>query len=319
MPSWKGDNSNPVPNAIRDTDARADKVIGDNRAQHVRRDTDKQKNFTITLYDIDETILNHIKNLQLQVEDVAQKITVPTFFGSPEQWVSAQRDGYIRDKMGKLILPAIMLKRTTSENDPTIQLFNRYLSTPAIRLYSTKNKYTQFGILSGQNAPVHEVFNVVIPSHMLLTYHFVIWTEKVEQMNELVSAFQFNTKDYWGTKVGFKFRTRIESFGHTVEIQSGDDRMVKTEFDLSTHGYILPDSIVKLDSVQATTEKMFTPKKIIIGTEVVGNDFNMNTLDANRQKWQNPNYPNLQADVPIPSPTIAGAEAQNPTTSSVGV
>lgn len=305
MPSWKGDITNPVPNEIREPDNRSEKVIADNRAQHVRRDKDNQKNFTISLYDIDEAILDHLNNnLQLQVEDQGQKIKVPSFFGSPEQWTSAQRDGYIRDKQGKLILPAVVLKRTTSENDQSLQFFNRYLQTPAIKLYSEKNKYTQFNILAGRNAPVHEVYNIIVPSHMVLTYHFILWTEYVEQMNDLVLRFQFNTKDYWGSKKGFRFRTRIESFGHTVEVRSGEDRVVKTEFDLTTHGYVLPDSIVKLDGEHMTAEKFFTPKKIIMGAEVVGTAANLAELDKNREKWRNPNYPNLQKDVEIPTPPI---------------
>lgn len=311
MATWKGDITNPVPNEIREPDNRADKVIGDNRAYQVRRDTDVQKNFTISLYDIDETILDHLKNLNLQVEDAGQMIGVPTFFGSPEQWTSAQRDGFLRDKQGKLLLPAIVLKRTTSENDQTLQFFNRYLNTPAIKLYSEKNKYTQFNLLVRQDAPVHEVYNIIVPSHVVLTYHFVIWTEKVDQMNDLVLKFQFNTKDYWGSKRGFRFRTRIESFGHTVEIQSGDDRLVKTEFDLTTHGYVLPDSIVRLEAEEMTTKKFFTPKKLVMGAEFAGTTENIAKLDRNREKWNNPNYPNLQADVPIPAPDIIISNSVN--------
>lgn len=315
MPSWKGDPTNPVPNEIRETDDRAEKVIADNRAQHVRRDTDTQRDFTITLYDIDETILDHIKNLQLQIVDAGQVVAVPTFFGSPEQWVSAQRDGYLRDKQGKILLPAIVLKRTTSENDQSLQFFNRYLNAAGIKLYSEKNKYTHFNLLARPNAPVHEVYNIIVPSHVLLTYHFIIWTDKVDQMNDLVLKFQFNTKDYWGSKKGFRFRTRIESFGHTVEVSTGEDRAVKTEFDLVTHGYVLPDSMVKLDTQEATTKKFFTYKKIVMGAEVVGTPENIAELDRNREKWRNPNYPNLQADVPIPAPPIivSNTVSQDPT------
>lgn len=311
MPSWKGDITNPVPNLTREADNRSEKVIDSNRAQQVRRDTDDQRNFTISLYDIDNTILEHLNNLQLQVQDGGQRINVPSFFGSPEQWVSAQRDGYIRDNQGKVILPLIILKRTTSENDQAIQLFNRYLNTPAVRLYSPKNKYTQFSILSGQNAPVTEVFNVVVPSHVVLTYHFIVWTEKVEQMNDLILKFQFNTKDYWGSKKGFRFRTRIESFSHTTEVATGEDRVVKTEFDLVTHGYVLPDSIVKLDTQEATTKKFFTPKKVILGAEVVGTKENLELLDKNQEKWRNANFPNLQKDVPLPVPPVTVVDNTN--------
>lgn len=316
MPSWKGDINNPVPNDVREPDNRAEKIIDSNRSLNVRRDTDQQKNFTISLYDIDETILEHIKNLQLQVQDAGQQINVPTFFGSPEQWTSAQRDGYIRDNQGKLILPAVILKRTTSENDQSLQFFNRYLTTPAIKLYSQKNKYTQFSVLNGKNTAVNEVYNIVVPSHMILSYHFILWTEKVEQMNDLVMKFQFNTRDYWGSKKGFRFRTKIESYSHTVEVNTGDDRIVKTEFDLITHGYVLPDTMVKLDTQEATTKKFFTPKKVVMGAEVVSMNYDMEALNANREKWRNPNYPNLQADVPIPAPPIVVSNTVNQTPTS---
>ena len=128
MPSWRGDIQNPVPNSVQEPIARSEKIIADNRAEQVRRDTDTQKDFTITLYDIDETILTHLEQLQLQVEDVGKKVKVPIYYGSPEKWTSAQRDGYLRDQQGKLILPAIVLKRTSSENDQSLQFFNRYLN-----------------------------------------------------------------------------------------------------------------------------------------------------------------------------------------------
>lgn len=303
--AWRGNINNPSPNDVQEPIERSEKIIVDNRAEQVRRDTDTQKNFTITLYDIDETILLHLEQMQLQVTDVGKVVKVPIFYGSPERWVSAQRDGYLRDKQGRLILPALILKRTNSENDTTLQFFNRYLNTPVIKLYSQKNQYTRFSTLVGKNVPVNEIYNVVVPSHMILTYHFIIWTESVEQMGGLIETIRFNTNDYWGSKKGFRFRTRVESYGHTVELQANEDRIVKTEFDLITHGYILPDTMTKLEKHSMTTQKMFTPKKIIMGVEVVATGYNMQQLDKNKEKWRNPNYPNLQVDVPIPSPPIS--------------
>jgi len=304
MPSWKGDISNPAPNTVQEPMARSEKVIADNRAEQVRRDKDTQKDFNISLYDIDETILTQLQNMNLQVVDAGKKIKVPVFFGSPEQWTSAQRDGHIRDKQGKLILPAMILKRTNSEGDSSLQFFNRYLNTPAMKMYSQKNQYTKFAVLAGQNAPINEVYNLVMPSHMVLTYQFIVWTELVEQMNDLVETLRYNSNDYWGSKKGFRFRTKVEGFGHTVELQAGDDRVVKTEFTLITHGYILPDTITKLENTKMTMQKMLTPKKVVMGAEVVSTGFDWDKKNSNREKWRNPNYPNLQKDVPIPEPPI---------------
>jgi hypothetical protein len=302
--SWQGNPTNPSPNNRQENIDRSEKIIADNRATHVRRDTDDQKNFTISLYDIDETILTHLNQLQIQVEDVGSKINVPIFFGSPEQWTSARRDGYIRDNQGKLILPAIILKRTGSGTDTSLPFFNRYLNTKVIKTYSPKNKYTKFSLLAGKNVPVNEVYNVVIPSHVLLTYKFIMWTELVEQMNDLVTKIQFNTRDYWGSSKGFRFRTKVEEFTHNIELQAGEDRVVKTEFTLTVNGYILPDQLTKLERQSSTTTKMFTPKKIIIGAEVIVTDSGDEVSNQNREKWRNPYYPNLPADVVIPSPPI---------------
>lgn len=304
MPSWRGDIQNPVPNAIQETTDRSEKIIDDNRAEQVRRDKDTQQNFTITLYDIDETIFNHLDQLQLQVEDVGKKVKVPVYYGSPEKWVSAQRDGYLRDQQGKLILPAIVIKRMSSESDTSLMFFHRYLNASIRKLYSSKNKYTKFSVLNGTNAPINEIYNVVIPNHMILNYHFIIWTEKIEQMNDLVATIQFNTRDYWGSNRGFKFRTKVENYNHTVELQTNEDRIVKTEFDLIVHGYILQDQFTKLEKHRMTTQKVFTPKKLTISAEVVKTTFDMEQLGSNREKWKNQNYPNLQKDTELPVPPI---------------
>lgn len=312
--AWHGNLNNPVPNIVQEPISRSDKFISNldpttfvdnNRAKEIRRDVDTQRNFTITLQDIDTAIMEQLEQLQLQVVDSGKQIKVPIFFGSPERWVSAARDGYLRDKQGRILLPAIIFKRTTSEPDSTLQFFNRYLNASAIKLYSQKNQYTRFSALLGKNAPINEIYNVIIPSHMLLTYHFIIWTEYVEQMNKLIETIQFNTKDYWGSSKGFRFRTKIDSYGHTIEIQADEDRMVKTEFDLTTHGYILPDTITYLERHKMTTQKMLSPKKMIFGMEVVATDFDLNKFDKTREKWRNPHYPNLQIDVPITPPPIS--------------
>lgn len=302
--SWKGDPNNNVPNTVQSADNASEKNISDLRGNNVRRDTDKLKNYTISLYDIDSTIMYHLEQMNLQVEEEGKIIKVPIFAGSPEKWVSAQRDGFLRDKQGKIILPAIILKRTTSQNDPEYQFFNRYLTTSVRKLYSPKNRYTKFSLLNGSNAPVNEIYNITMPSPVKLTYHFIIWTSSVEQMNKLVENLQYNTGDYWGYKEGLRFRTIIESFSHVIETQQDEDRVVKTEFDLITHGYILPESITNLEAHKISTQKMFSKKKVVLTPEVVSTGFEMPTVKENDEKWRNPNYPNLQIDTPLPVPPV---------------
>jgi hypothetical protein len=314
--SWKGNKNNPVPNignvssdysqAIAQKSSNLSEKLHDvNRANQIRRDTDTQKNVTIGLVDIDTAIIKHLEKLQLTVTDEGKRIKVPTFYSNPEKWKSIQIDGYMRDYNGKLFLPAIVLKRTNSEKDPSMLLFNRYINYSVMKRYSSKNRYTPFNILIGQNVPINEVYDVLIPDHMIFTYHFIIWTEYVEQMNTLVERLNFETDDYWGDLRGLRFRTKIDSFAHTIELQVDQDRMVKTEFDLTVYGYLLPDRNYSLGGNKATTQKRFTPKKILLGMETVASDFDWNDMDSNIEKWKNQNYPNLPANTFIPTPAIS--------------
>jgi len=302
--AWKGNPENPVPNFIQQSNTLSEKKTSVNRANQTRRDNDTQKNPEIRLIDVDAAILKQLENFQLTVVDDGENIKVPVHYASPEKWKSIQKDGYMRDYNGKIILPAIVLQRTTSDKNQSLMMFNRYLRYPVIKLYSEKNKYTPFNLLTGQNVPVNEIYEIVMPDHMIFTYHFIIWTEYVEQMNKLVERINFETDDYWGDLKGFKFRTNIESFSHTIELQVDQDRIVKTEFDLIVHGYLLTDISSGLDGSKLTTSKFLTPKKILIGNETVSSEFNLNSINPNIDKWKNQNYPNIPSNQKIPEPPV---------------
>jgi hypothetical protein len=277
-----------------------------NRSEQVRRDTDSQKNLSISLLDIDSVILNHIiYNLKPEVIHGGSVKTVHTSFGSPEIWKAMKSDSAFRDFTGRIILPSIIIKRVSAIDDEARIHFNRYLNETVIQTHSPKNRYTKFSTLNGKNAPVHELYNITFPSHMKLTYKCIIWTELVEQMNKLVELFQFASKDYFGNREGLKFKVDGIFFGHTVELQSGDDRMVKTEFDLTVHGYILPETMAKLDSQESTFKKSLTPKKIVMGLEVVGDDYNFETHNSNSGKWKNQQYPNKDSNEIIPTAPVS--------------
>jgi hypothetical protein len=323
---WTGDPNNPVPNIgtakgefsqkiAEESRNLSEKDTDVNRAQQVRRDNDTQKDNTVKLIDIDNAIITQLNKFQLQVTDDGEKIKVPTYYASPEKWKSIQYDGVIRDYNGKLILPAIVFQRTTSEKDPQMMMFNRYLNYPVLRKFSSKNRYTKFNVLRGQNVPVNEVYDVIMPDHMIFTYEFIIWTEYVEQMNTIVEKINFETEDYWGDIRGLRFRTKIQSFGHTIELQVDQDRMVKTTFDLVVNGYLLPDTIDRFQGTRDTTQKWFTPKKIILGTEVVEKNDRRFVNGKEWKHWQNPNYPNLPIITPIPEPPVVPGNALNTSSS----
>lgn len=303
--AWKGNPNNLVPNFVQQPKVeQSEKTVVINRAEETRRDTDKQKDFTIGLMDIDTVILNQLEKFQLMVVDNGQNIKVPTYYANPERWKSIQKDGCFRDYNGKIVLPCMVFKRISSEKDQALMAFNRFLNYTVIKKYSEKNRYTPFSVLIGQNVPVNDVYDVKIPDHVILTYQFIIWAEKNEQINKLVERLNFESEDYWGEANGLRFRTELPNFNHTIELSVEQDRMVKTEFELRVHGYLLPDIIQTMQGRKNTTQKRFTPKKVIMGAETVATNFDWSDQDQNREKWRNQNYPNLQKDVPIPAPPV---------------
>jgi hypothetical protein len=46
-----------------------------------------------------------------------ERIAVPVIYGSPEKWKSVQKDGYYKDKNGKILNPIIMFKRDNIEKN----------------------------------------------------------------------------------------------------------------------------------------------------------------------------------------------------------
>jgi hypothetical protein len=300
---WTGNTNNEAPNTVQEGTNVSEVRKDVNRAHEVRRDQDTQKNFTVLLTDVDEAILTHLNRLNLSVIDSGRVTNVPVYMASPERWKSVQVDGYFRDYNGKMILPAIVIHRESSDKDESMKSFNRYLRYPTLQKYSKKNQYTPFTALMGANVPVNDVFDLVMPDHMIFLYKFIIWTEKMTQMNKLVEEINFATEDYWGDPKRFKFRTYVNSFVHTVEVEAESSRVVKTEFDLTVHGYLLPP---QFDGKRSTTRRSLTPKKIVLGLEVVASDYDMESIGEDlREKWRNQNYPNLPKDEEIPAPSVA--------------
>lgn len=310
MSSWRGNPKNPVPNPIQEGISRSDKVKGDNRSLNVRRDTDKNKNFTVTFQDIDETIFGHLNDMQITVVDEGNTIRVPIIYTSPEKWVAARNQGFFRDRNGKVQLPVVVASRASSENDNDMEVFNitRALNYPVIQRYSQKNKYTQFSSLTPQNAPVHEVYLINMAEHQVLTYQFIVWTEYHTQMNEIIIKLKYANKTYWGKEHGLRFRCRVEGMDHRTEASSDEDKTVKTEFSVLCNGYILPESYTLLDRHYSTTDKLFTPKKIIFGTEVVSNGLDpFPSVPEAAGKIKSPDYPNLDINqVPAGPPLVFG-------------
>jgi len=235
---------------------------------------DDVKRLSIGIRDIDEAIFYYFDNvIRPSVIRNGKQVNVPVLYGSPERWKAVQKDGFYRDRNGKVMTPLIMIKRDSLEKNR--QLGNKLDANNPINFgifkkkYSKKNRYDQFSALQNRN-PVEEYQGVVIPDFVNITYSCIMFTQYVEQMNKLVEAINYASDAYWGDPNKFNFRAMIDSYSTSTEMVQGQDRTVRTTFTISLLGHIIPDTI---NAALQGSGKFYSKSKVIFGLETV-NDIN---------------------------------------------
>lgn len=229
------------------------------------------KKFSIGIQDIDEAVMYYFQEvLQLRVYQNNDTILVPIIYGSPEKWKAVQKDGYYRDGALRIMSPLLMFKRQSITQNRT--LGNKLDGNAAANVqlfektFSKRNIYDNFRILQNQK-PQKEFTVVVTPDYVTVTYNCVIWTNFVEQMDKLIEAVNFASNSYWGDPSKFQFLAKMETFTDAQTYEQGEDRLVKTEFELSLNGYLVPDSLNAY--LAQLTSRTYNLCKIVFNTETV--------------------------------------------------
>ena len=232
---------------------------------------DEVKQFQVGLRDVDAAIVYYFDNvIRPSVVQNGVKINVPIIYGSPERWASVQKDGFYRDKNGKIQTPLIMFKRDSVTKDRG--LGNKMDANNPLHFgvfekkYSKKNIYDNFSLLTNR-IPVRELYGVIIPDYVNLVYSCTIFTEYVEQMNKIVESINFASDSYWGDPERFKFRASIDDYTTTTELVQGGDRTVKTSFTIKIGGYIVSDAI---NTSIANPNKFYSKSALKFGLETAG-------------------------------------------------
>ena len=247
-----------------------------NRALQTTRKTDKVKDISIGLEDIDYAIKYYFDNvIKPTVVQDGELRGVTVMYGSPERWKSVQQDGYYRDSNGKLVLPLIMYKRDSVEKNRNLgnkidgnlaSLFQVFETR-----YNPRNQYDNFSVLTNR-IPSKQFYVSVVPDYVTVTYSVSIFTNYVEQNNKIIEAIEFASDSYWGEENRWHFRTMLDNFATTNIINTGEDRAAVTTVTLKVNGYLIPDSI---NRHLADTGIHYSPAQVIFGMEVVG-DVNEN-------------------------------------------
>ena len=240
------------------------------RAEQRSFKQDNSKLFSVGLKDIDSAIIYYFNEvIKPTVLQNGNQVIVPILYGSPERWASVQKDGFYRDKNGKIQTPLIMFKRESVEKNR--ELGNKLDANSPLnygifeKKFSKKNYYDKFSALSNRE-PVKEYHAIVIPDYVNITYSCIIFADYIEQMNKLVESINYASDAYWGDPKRFKFRAQIDSYATATELTQGSDRAVKTSFSINLLGHIIPDSV---NAKMNTVSKVFSKSAINFGLEVI--------------------------------------------------
>ena len=230
------------------------------RSEQTSFKDDTTKPFTVSIQDVDEAILFYFENvIRPTVTQNGERIAVPLVYGSPERFSSMQKDGFYRDKKGKIMSPIIMFKRDSLEKNYNIanklDANDPHLYTSFQKSYNSKNSYSNFEVLNNRK-PVNQFIANVVPDYVTLGYSFIVQTYYIEQLNKIIEAINYSSDSYWGDPERFKFKSRIDTFNTITELNQGQDRVVRSTFSLNVNGYIIPDIIQKsLNSIKKYNSK----------------------------------------------------------------
>lgn len=253
------------------------KVINDNqqipRLQN-RADDIPQTNspIKVTLVTIDNAILKYMSDrIKPVVTQQGVQVQVPVIYGTPERWKSAQSDGILRDSIGKIQLPILMIRRTSMKKTSINSAVNKYYDR---EFYTGWNRRTPYDLWNVTNriSPSREYINTTAaPDYYEIIYRCIVWTEYMEQMNSVIENISFESDEFWGEPNQYKFRTIIKSFETLSELPSTSDRVIRTQFDMTVHAYLLPESQLDVGLNRGTvTKSRYGIKKIVTFAEMEG-------------------------------------------------
>ena len=235
-----------------------------------KNDSKSNPEFHLGLQDIDEAIFYYFEHIiKPSVISNDDLVDVPVIYGSGERWKLAQKDGFYRDKGGKVQTPLVMLKRESIEkrrdlgnkldaNNPQLYIIQQ-------EQYTKKNSYDRFAILTNR-IPQKEFSAVVMPDYINLVYSGIIWTDYISQLNNIIEAVNYSSDSYWGDPEKFKFMAMIDQFTNINELSNDNGRIVRANFSIKLQGYVVPNNIQKKLKEQGT--RYFSKAQIVLNQEI---------------------------------------------------
>jgi len=228
------------------------------------------KGFSIGVKEIDTAVIKHIRNIMKpKVKEQNEIISVPVLYGNEERWKSIKNRGTLRDKNGSIILPMIVIKRTSLGMNPDMPLSfdndvkGKYISVVRSSSgWSKSNRYDRFAVLTGQQ-PVQEFVKTGMPDFVTCSYSVVMMTSFIEQMNDLNNLWVEHLETYFGDQTSYRFLSSLDGdISNEVEMESQGERMIRNELSLTIKGYMIPEFTDNVFGKTAELGRAYKPKKV---------------------------------------------------------
>ena len=237
---------------------------------------DAGKGYSIKLKDVDTAVMRHMMiNISPKVKEANEIIQVPVVYGNEERWKSVRSRSTLRDSTGAILLPVIVVKRTSvSFNDELPMSFdhdirNKFISHVKLNQWSSNNRYDRFAVLTGQK-PVMETIKTGMPDFIDATYEVAMMTNYIEQMNGLTELMLQHLKTYFGDSTSYKFLSDLEGdISDASTMESQGERFIRSDFTMSIKGYILPEFTKTNFGKKAELSKEFIPKKVTFSEKII--------------------------------------------------
>ena len=238
---------------------------------------DAGKSYSITLKDIDTAVINHIRNIMNPVVMESNEIIkVPVMYGNEERWKSVRGRGVLRDKNGVIILPVMVIKRTSvAMNDQMPLSFDndvrgKYISVIRSKSgWSKNNRYDRFSVLTGQK-PVEEFVKTGMPDFVVCSYNIVMMTAYMEQMNDLNTIWVEHVETYFGDSTSYRFLSSLSGdISDATEMESDGERIIRNELTLEIKGYMIPEFTDNIFGKTAEMVRGYVSKKVSFSEKII--------------------------------------------------
>ena len=238
---------------------------------------DAGKGYSIGLKDIDTAIISHMNNIMKPtVIESNERVKVPVLYGNEERWKSIRSRQTLRDRNGSILLPVIVIKRTSLSFDENMPLsFDMDVRGKFINVirstngWSKNNRYDRFSVLTGQK-PVEEFVKTGMPDFVTCEYTIVMMTAYMEQMNDLNTLMIEHLETYWGDQTSYRFLTALGGgISNEEQMESQGDRLIRNEFSMTVKGYMIPEFTDNIFGKTAELGRGYAPKKVSFSEKII--------------------------------------------------